>query len=166
LRLQLVGASAVLGGLIGYLAAWRQSAVDLARIESEDERFRAELAEKELQDLRGACHDYLITAHGFHLGTTSGRMFDEDALGAWLEEFEYHTTAVQLFGAQEAKDAVRNLERVVDDVIAEAGRKRAAEGGGAIGPHLAETYPYNEQAWIDTYRGVVEAMRAHLKRPP
>jgi hypothetical protein len=157
----------VVGGLIGYLTAKGQSQVEMARIKADNDRLRAEHDEKHFQHRQGLYHDYLDSAHRFHIGAGGVRPFtDLESLGEFLEELEHRATAVRLFGAEDARQAVGGVEELMDEIIEDAGNHRRAEGGvGPVGRHLINAYRVADRQgrYLGVYNAAVDAMRADVK---
>jgi hypothetical protein len=125
------GASAVVGGVFGYLAASRQSRVELRRVEADMERLRIEQSEPHLQHRQAVYHDFLDSAHRFHQAQSvepfGGRRRLRDRVwGAnggiaeyqqWAREFEHHLSAVSLFGTEDAWQAAQRLADVIEEAL-------------------------------------------------
>jgi hypothetical protein len=178
LILTTVGAAGVTGGF-GYLAAKQgarasmrqaeqQHQTALAQVEAENERLREQHREDHLRNRQGTYHSFMTADRRlFSLLDRMSEMLGRDSLLADVmekyDEWHHLAMGVELFGSNEARDAIKSLMQAYGDAI-ESAHRRAAETGEDEDALLAAYLGENATTLDNARMVLIAAMRADVAR--
>jgi hypothetical protein len=124
-------------------AAQQQAAVEVKKVEAENERLRIQLEQPHLQHRQAVYHDFLDSAHLFHQSRGPLSQWDDiERVKEWFVVFEHHLSAVRLFGTRAASDAAQALADAIGELM-EPGDKEDEL----------------EQVYLEKWDQVIEVMR-------
>ena len=108
----------MIGSGLGYATARRSAAVELRKVEAENERLRTEHGEEHLRHRQAVYHDFLDSAHRYHQAVGGVEPFPTPAdYTAWRNKYEHDLSAVSLFGTEPAWRAGQALDKAMQDAL-------------------------------------------------
>lgn len=169
----MTGALAYLGARlqagVARAASFNQAQIELSKVEAENQRLREQLQEPERQNRQTTYHRLVTSLDRFDSWATGfGGDVDDETYDAAIAEFYYLMGAVNLFGAQQVRDAAGEVAEQLGRVGAAMAEtiKRAGNSGTELSKVDAFIVGYAPQrlAVIDATAALIEAMRSDVTR--
>jgi hypothetical protein len=150
----------------------RQTAVELAKVNAENERLRRQHQEAERQHRQGTYHHMLAVLDRMDMYATGYAPDDESAYMVTLEEFNNLVGGIHLFAPQSVRAALAGLSHEMEELgrriarLGAAGRRflppRSPELSYTV--RFTKAYGSRRREIIEATARLIEAMRADITR--
>ena len=149
------GITGVVGGFIGYLIARSQGNVERARITAENERLRIQYDLDRATERKATYHEFIVTAFRGYLARVGVPPFTQATFSDWVSEYSSRSSAAELFGTKDVRDAINALDGVTSKVI------NATDWETPETSFTAAFDPLTP-SWFAAYNAVIDAMRMDI----